>query len=303
MKYVLTSYREPDMDGVSCAYGYSEYLNKMGKAAGYYLEGRPKNEVEIVCNKFKISLGSMTEGEARNKKYIIVDTNLFSDIPSFIDCKDIVEIVDHHIAYQNIQMYENATIQIEQVGAAATLVVEKYMENKIEISKEAATLLYYGIISNTINLKSNVTTTRDIKAINWLKEQNIDTTKVREIFKEKSIVTNLRRELEMETVVHFDQDTFLVGQIEIVEVEKFLQENKDALNEIFEQVKQEKNIDYLFINAIDIYEGYSTLIVYDEKTANFLEKLMKRKIHQGNNKLESIIMRKQFFAKIEEFKK
>ena len=42
--------------------------------------------------------------------------------------------------------------------------------NNIELSRESAILLYYGIISNTINLKSKVTTARDISILNYLKE-------------------------------------------------------------------------------------------------------------------------------------
>ena len=44
----------------------------------------------------------------------------------------------------------------------------------IPISKEAAILLYYGIISNSINLKASITDKRDGDMENWLEEHGCD---------------------------------------------------------------------------------------------------------------------------------
>ena len=60
--------------------------------------------------------------------------------------------------------------KIEEVGAAATLVAEKYKLFNYEISRNAAILLYYGIISNTVNLNSKITTDRDRKMVEWFKK-------------------------------------------------------------------------------------------------------------------------------------
>lgn len=46
-KYVVTSYIDPDMDGISAMYAYSEYLNKCGKESCYYYEGTIKKEAQI----------------------------------------------------------------------------------------------------------------------------------------------------------------------------------------------------------------------------------------------------------------
>ena len=56
MKKIVTSYHEPDLDGVSSMYAYSEYLNKQGIDCGYYISGKQKQEVDIVCEIFDIKL-------------------------------------------------------------------------------------------------------------------------------------------------------------------------------------------------------------------------------------------------------
>ena len=58
-KRIVTSYEEPDLDGVSSMYAYTEYLNKKGINSDYYIKGKPKKEVGIVCDLFKIELSGL----------------------------------------------------------------------------------------------------------------------------------------------------------------------------------------------------------------------------------------------------
>lgn len=53
MKYVVTSYINPDLDGTASMYAYAEYLRKIGEEADFYIEGNPMHEVEIVCDIFR----------------------------------------------------------------------------------------------------------------------------------------------------------------------------------------------------------------------------------------------------------
>lgn len=44
MRKVVTSYINPDMDGISLMYAYTEYLRKKGWSADYYFEGTLKRK-------------------------------------------------------------------------------------------------------------------------------------------------------------------------------------------------------------------------------------------------------------------
>ena len=75
-----------------------------------------------------------------------------------------IEVVDHR-AVNEADKFQNAKIQIEMVGSAATLIAEKFLHATTSTSPESAALLYSAIISNTINFQANVTTDRDIITI------------------------------------------------------------------------------------------------------------------------------------------
>lgn len=177
LRYIVTSYKSPDLDGVACMYAYSEFINKVGAKANYCVFGEVQNEAKIVCEKFRIELKGVEKIEG-NDKVIIVDTNDPKIISNEIRYENVTEIVDHHIPCEEMKKFTDANIQIEYVGAAATLIAERYRNQKIAISRESAILLYYGIISNTVNLKAKVTTQRDIEMTKWLQEKceeiNID---------------------------------------------------------------------------------------------------------------------------------
>ena len=64
----------PDMDGVSCMFAYSEFLNKTGEKCEYIIDGKPKKEVNIVTNMYKIQLKSSNILND-DDKIVLVDTN------------------------------------------------------------------------------------------------------------------------------------------------------------------------------------------------------------------------------------
>ena len=184
-KYIVTSYEHPDLDGISSMYAYSEYLNKTGKSSRYYVCKNIKTEPHIVCDMFGIELDSVDEIE-EDANIVLVDTNNPKMVP-FINENKIIEIIDHHKLRFGLPEY--TTYEIEEIGAAATLVADRFRQNNIPISRNSAILLYYGIMSNSFALKSSNTSQRDIEVAKWLEEQckEISKEKIKEIFRAKSI--------------------------------------------------------------------------------------------------------------------
>ena len=74
MRKIVTTYINPDMDGISLMYAYTEFLRKKGENANYYFEGTMKKEAEIVLNKFNIKLENINKIE-NDDKIVLVDTN------------------------------------------------------------------------------------------------------------------------------------------------------------------------------------------------------------------------------------
>ena len=271
MEKAVITYTNADLDGVASAFAYSELLNKQGESASYYINGVVKKEVDAVCSLFNIKLHNKLE-ELSNKQIIVVDTNTLSAV-DFVSPKQIIEVIDHHPLSGDI--FENAVVDIQQIGAVCTIKAEKYKEKKIKISRESAILLYYGIISNTINFNAKETTQRDRKMAVWLKEQcnEIDDLLINYIFTEKSKIDikDLRLAMEVDEKFKLGTDEIIIGQLEITNVKGFLEKYEDNIKEIMNQIKYEYGISIIFINLIDILEGYHMIYAPDANTQNFLK--------------------------------
>lgn len=302
MEKIVTSYSEPDLDGVSSSYAYSEYLNKIGIKSNYFIDGVPKKEVAIVCDLFNIIL----DGEKQiheNQDVIIVDTNGPEEF-SFVNPKNVIEIIDHHTKNKNIDKCINANIHIEMIGAVATLIAEKFKNNNVPISRNSAILLYYGIISNSINLKGNSTVHKDIEISNWLKEQcdEITEEKIEEIFILKSKIEDKNLRTEMEAEISFDcgEGLMTIAQLEIANVEEFLNINEEKIIKILKRIKEEKSIKYILINCVDILNGYNLILTIDDETERVLNKILGYKFENRRYKNNKIMQRKHLIKNIKE---
>ena len=135
-----------------------------------------------------------------------------------------------------------------------------FKENNITISRESAILLYYGIISNSINLKASITDQRDIDMVKWLEEQcpEIEKERIGEIFilKSKVLDSELRQEMEAEVAFDCNGKSMTVAQLEIANIEEFLSQKEEKIVGILNQIKKEKSLDYIFINCVDILNGF-----------------------------------------------
>ena len=298
MRKIVTTYIHPDMDGISLMYAYTEYLRKKGEQAEYYYEGEMKKEAQIVLNTFNIKYNNISIIDD-NDEIVLVDTNYFPEISEKIKMENIVEIIDHHKKQGWFDNRNNIKVQIELIGAAATMVAERFKNDNIDISRESAILLYYGIISNTMNLKIKLTTQRDIDMANWLKSITPEITdeKTREIFIKKSeIGDRLREEMEVEFKDQFMNISWTMGQLEIANVEDFLNKYEKDIRKVLKAVSLENNVEYISVNCMDIINGYSIIVAIDDRTANIISKAIHLRFDDLKAKSNELISRKEIIT-------
>lgn len=296
-KYIVTSYEHPDLDGISSMYAYSEYLNKTGKSSRYYVCKNIKTEPHIVCDMFGIELDSVDEIE-EDANIVLVDTNNPKMVP-FINENKIIEIIDHHKLRFGLPEY--TTYEIEEIGAAATLVADRFRQNHIPISKNSAILLYYGIMSNSFALKSSNTSQRDIEVAKWLEEQckEISKEKIEEIFRAKSVFkSSLKDEVEAEIPLKCGDIRMTVGQLEIVDAEKFIEKNKEELMEVCNYLIDRFKYDCLIINIIDTIGGYSILFSPNENTDKFIRDKFGYEIKNNIYENTKLVQRKEIIKSL-----
>ena len=105
---IVHSYNQPDIDGVSCMYAYSQLLNKQSEKADYFIWDMPKQEVNIICDMFGITLNNINEEIPGDNEIVLVDFNALNQTHNSVKPEKIIEIIDHHSISKDFYNYKNS---------------------------------------------------------------------------------------------------------------------------------------------------------------------------------------------------
>ncbi len=103
----------------------------------------------------------------RIDKVILVDTHSLNSVRGMVAYPDVL-VIDHHTTHKRQEKWQ---YEVEAVGAATTLLVEKMMQTGLTLSSEEATLFLLGIYEDTGSGTYDTTTARALTAAAWLIEQ------------------------------------------------------------------------------------------------------------------------------------
>jgi manganese-dependent inorganic pyrophosphatase len=301
MKALITPKMNPDLDGLACAYAYARLLKKQGKAATEGIWGQPHVEAGWVMKKGKAE-DVVFEPPGQFDEFILVDASSLRGMPEVISAEKVIEVIDHRIASDVGKLFPNAKMQIEKVGAAATLIGERYQKAGIKIDKKSAILLYGAIYSNTLNLKAKVTSERDQKMANWLARQAaIPKNLVKEMFaaKTKAIANDIEKAI-ISDFKEFEIGKVRVGvpQLEVVGLNKLVKDNRGKIYKTLKEVKSEHGLDWILLTAVDLEEDFNLFVSQDKEAQEVVKKLLGVKFEKGIAIKEGLMLRKELFARL-----
>lgn len=261
---LVTSYRDPDLDGVACSVAYAECLRAQGQEAVATILGIPHLEARQVAKRFGIALPSEVDPRAY-EKIVLVDTSVVMDQDAHLPLERVVEIIDHR-ALHEAEKFRNAKTQIELVGSAATLVAERFAQANLCPSEASTFLLFGAIASNTINFQAQVTTERDRNMATWLRSlYAIPEDFVEVMFREKS---HLEGPALKETLLgDFSYRTFGdlvvgIGQLEIIQARELIEARREELLTIIHELRLAyPQANRVFISVIDVVRGENIFLV------------------------------------------
>jgi manganese-dependent inorganic pyrophosphatase len=290
-KILITPKINPDLDGVACAYAYAKLLNSSNDGNEYIagIFGTPHSEAQFLINKFNINEGLVFNPNLAFDKFILVDASDLKGMPEVIRAQDVIEVIDHRATHRATELFVNAKVQVELVGAAATLIWEKFKES---LDINSAALLYGAIYSNTLNLNPSITTDRDLTAIKEL-AVNMPVNLITEMFQYKTdyIASNL------EEVMSGDFKTFDgslgIAQLEGFNLDQLVNNNIETIKNILISLKEKNNLKFIFLTAADIDNGYNVFVVVDEETKILLEKSLTLNFNNLIAKNNQLLLRKQ----------
>ncbi len=302
-RIIVTAYTNPDLDGTACAVAYAELLTKQGKDAIGAVFGTLHQETEFVLNAGNIPAPAHAEDEFdQSMQIILVDASETGGISSHINPAQVIEVVDHR-KVNTVEVFSHAKVQIEMVGSCATLIAEKFYESQTPISPDAALLLYAAIISNTINFQASVTTERDKKMAEWLQTcTDVSPNFIHDMFVAKSQLTKPLKEYFVQefALTPMGNVRMSIVQLEIVDAQKVLTVRIDEIKQLLSELKQEHDLEMIFLTIVDIEKATNDFVVIDEKTQRLMEQTLSVTFTDGIAHREGILMRKQIIPMIRE---
>jgi len=293
---LVTSYINPDLDGVASVIAYAEFLQKTDKKNVAGIIGNIQDEVKYVLDRFGFSCPESIANADDFDDVILVDVSDVKGLEGKISPGKVIEIIDHRKVHE-ANKFIKAKVQIELVGAVATLIAERFMKNNIEISKESAILLYGAIISNTLNFKGSVTTGRDKKAAEWLNQvAKLPENFWKDLFIAKSDLSGDK----LSDRINDDFKWFVIGgkkvgiaQIEMIDAKKLIDERGMEIIQTLEKLKSEMNLDFVFQNTIELESNKNFFVAGDTQTKKLLEKVLNVQFVGISAEKSELILRKQ----------
>jgi len=282
-----------DIDAYASALAYRELLVAKGLPA-LAVSSAPLNESIPEMIK-KIPLGFDSYTASQNDKFIIVDTSDPTSFDRIVNHKNIVEVIDHHTGYEKFwRERPNVKSQIEPIGSIATIIYERFAKENLErlLSVDLCKALVCAVVDNTLNLKANITTARDITAYKeLLKLGGLDENFIRHYFEtcEKAILSNLASAIKNDTKTMANENLpKSFAQLTIYNHEKVLSQMRD-LETAFPH-------DDWLINLISLKDGKSYIIAKSNKAKSKLEKLFTKKFDSAILTLDKFLLRKEIIA-------
>lgn len=304
MKPILvTSYVCPDLDGLASAVAYAEYLGRNGVEAVVGLLGEPSEESRYTLDRFGLECPSSISDTDGFEKIALADASDLSGLEGRVAPEKVVTIIDHR-AVNGAEDFPNADVQIELVGAAATLVAEKFIRGSLEMSDRSAILIQAAIISNTLNFKAAVTTDRDMAVMETLgKIAPLPADFWRDLFRAKSDLSGDRLAEKIRgDFASFELGSMRVGiaQIEMIGAEALVCERVEEIIRELDAIRDEEKYDYVFQNTIELESPRNYLVASHEGTKRLLETALEVTFSGAVAERKEPLMRKQIVPLLKE---
>ncbi len=272
------------------------FCEKTGEDAVVGIIGEPHDEAKYVLNRFHLEYPQTITNSDGFNEVILVDASDLNGLEGKISPEKVMEIIDHRKVHE-ADKFPQAKTHIELVGAAATLVAEKFVGNNVDISIESATLLYAAIISNTLNFKGSVTTNRDRSAAEWLHRMvELPENFWRDMFIAKSDLTGdkLVKRIESDFAwLVIGGKNVGIAQIEMIGAEELISKRSSEIIQKLEAIKTNMGLDFVFLNTIELDDTKNIFVTGDIKTKKLVEKVLGVQFTGDMAVRPRIVMRKQ----------
>lgn len=211
----------------------------------------------------------------KRKQIILVDHNEKTQAVDGVDGAEILEIIDHH-RLGSLETISPVFFRNQPLGCTSTIIYQMYQEQGVEIPSNIAGLLCSAIISDTLMFRSPTCTQVDKQAAEALAELAgiVIEDHAKKMFQAGSnFEAKSAEEILFQDFKTFstDEEEFGVGQLSAMSEEE-LQVVKKKLLPYIEQVRNERNLDMVYVMLTNILEESSELIFVGESAKETAER-------------------------------
>lgn len=229
-----------------------------------------------------------------NVAVVLVDHNELSQAIEGVDQVRILEIIDHHRLGNPATEYPITFIN-RPVGSTSTIIANLYREYTVPVTKQIASILLAGILSDTLGLRSATTTETDIKTADYLSK--ITDISIDDLITEITDASSLISRKPVHEIVNMDMKTytegdfsFSVSQVEVNHPEEIM-ERSDAITEYLKDRFERKNFLFSALLVTDLNKFNSYLFVCGKD--EFVKKIAYPKLQENVYLLKDVLSRKK----------
>ena len=250
-----------------------------------------------VLNERRQVIGMLSKSDflkSVERKLILVDHNELSQAVRGADQVEILEIIDHH-RIGALTTAQPILFRNEPVGSTSTIVADCFQRHQIEPPQHIAGLLLAGLVSDTLNLTSPTTTSRDVEILAWLEKiSRINAARFTEkLFESGSLLISRPADQAITTDCKEyveDERRFSVAQIEEIGFDQF-QKRKTEVQAALTQYQRDKEYYFSALLVTDVVGQTSLLVVAGSNS--FLKQIDYPEIEPGIYELEGVVSRKK----------
>jgi len=289
MFYVI-GHKNPDTDSICSAIAYSWYLNKKGIPAVPARCGEVNPETKFVLKKFNFDEPELIK-DASGKEIILVDHN---EKEQRVDGEyKIAEVWDHHKL--NFSYTDPIFMHTEPTGCTATIIAKEFLDRKVDIENNISAIMLSAILSDTVIFRSPTTTENDKKMAEILnKNLRFDLEEFGKEIKESGMDFNepteklILRDLKE---YNFNDKKIGIGQIELIDIKKFLTQRNNEIIDDMEKIKDERKYNTLILVITDIIKKGSQIFVFGDE--NKISELLNIDLEKNSVWVEGLMSRKK----------
>ncbi len=269
-KVLVFGHKSPDTDSICSTLAMANLQTKLrGEEVIPCRLGELNEETKYALKYFEVEAPKFIEKVEEGQNVILVDHNEFSQSVDGIENAKIIAVVDHH-RINNFQTSEPLLYYAQPVGCTATILLELFKVNNIEIEPKIAGLMLSAIISDTLLLKSPTTTDKDKKAVEELaKIANVDISKYGLDMLKAG--TDLDKYTEDELIrldakcIEKEEIKYVIAQVNTVSIPDVLKRKAKIKEEMNKEILAKGLSLFIFV-ITDIVNSNSEAIVLGDRT-------------------------------------